>query len=213
MDGSESITNSSGNEGTEIIICVPDNEGFAENCASPIIIDTEGEGIDLSSAPNGVDFDIDGDGSPERLAWTRNRTDDAWLALDRNGNGSIDSGRELFGNFTPQPASSNPNGFIALAEYDRSPNGGNNDALIDARDAIFSSLRLWLDANRNGRSEAGEMFTLPSLGVAAFDLDYKEFKHRDSYGNWFRYRAKVYDEHGAQLGRWAWDVFLARVAE
>jgi len=214
MNGSFEVTRAGGgDENTEIIICVPDNEGFAENCASPIIIDTQGDGIDLSSAPNGIDFDIDGNGSSERLAWTRNRTNDAWLALDRNGNGRIDSGQELFGNFTPQAVSSSPNGFIALAEYDKSQNGGNNDALIDARDGIFSSLKLWLDTNRNGRSEAGEMFTLPSLEVTAFDLDYKEFKRRDHYGNWCRYRAKVYDARGAQLGRWAWDVFLARVAQ
>ena len=75
-------------------------------------------------------------------------------------------------------------------------------------DVIFSPLRLWQDSSRDGISEAGELFTLPSLGVSAIDLDYKEKKKRDGHGNWFRYRAKVYDLHGSQLGRWAWDVFL-----
>src|SRR3954469_23800842 len=158
---------------------------------SPIVIDLARDGYHFTSAEDGVLFDLDGDGVPERVAWTRAGSDDAFLALDRNNNGRIDDGTELFGNYTPVRAGSTvtaANGFEALKFLESPLNGpiGMVDGIIDARDPAWSRLLLWRDLNHNGISEPDELQSVAAAGLAAIDTDYKPRKKVDRFGNEFR---------------------------
>jgi hypothetical protein len=206
---------------TEVEVNAPDylcptGTGPGSNClthvcgpGSPIILDLSGKGFDLTSAANGVTFDISGDGTPIQMGWTAQGADNAFLALP-GADGLVHNGKELFGNFTLQPPSDHPNGFAALAVYDQPANGGNGDGVIDARDGIFASLRLWIDANHDGICQPEELHTLPSLGVNSLSLQYKEAEKKDQFGNVFRYRALVDPDNPSAMpvGRTAYDVFF-----
>lgn len=193
-----------------------DGSGFtgpyiSPDCPSPIIIDVGGRGFQLTSAENGVVFDIRGDGHPLQIAWTADGSQNAFLALDRNHNGRIDDGTELFGNFTAQAASPTPNGFLALAEFDKPENGGNGDGIIDERDDVFPHLMLWIDENHDGISQPTELHALPELGVLSVSLNYRLSWRTDTFGNLFRYRARANPasrNDQSDVGPWAYDVFL-----
>jgi len=192
--------------------CPPDTvcvDGLCSYC-TPILIDVDGNGFNMTNTAGGVEFDFDGDGERQRLPWTAAGSDDAWLVMDLNRNGLIDSGREMFGNLANQPklAGKERNGFIALAEFDKSARGGNGDRIISPKDHFFRSFRLWTDGNHNGISEATELRSLDHAGVDVVELEYKLSSRSDRHGNLFRYRAKVKNANGAQLGRWAWDVIF-----
>jgi hypothetical protein len=163
---------------------------------SPIILDVAGDGYKLTSVDDGVRFDLNADGNAELVAWTRADSDDEFLAMDRNGNGQIDDGSELFGNHTPAYADrsdlTTANGFEAL-KFLGSPSYGVAvpDGAISARDAAFSRLLLWRDANHNGISEPEELTSAASAGVVSISTDYKEKRRVDKFGNEFRQKGTV----------------------
>lgn len=173
--------------------CIPELpviEIPSENC--PVLLDLDQDGFHLSGASPAVVFDINADSVPNRIAWTRAGEDDAFLCMDRNHNGIIDNGSELFGYATPllsgEPAKI---GYVALAELDKPETGGNGDGRVDSRDMLFQDLCAWVDANRDGISQPGEIYSLDQVGVAYLDYAYRTTRLRDSYGNMFRYVSSV----------------------
>ena len=191
LDGALSATFTSADSPTPILLSLGDKKKFQ-----------------LTSAANGVMFDIDANGTKEQISWTTAATNDAFLVLDRNANGTVDNGSELFGDFTPQPASTTKNGFLALAEYDKVANGGNADGKIDSHDAVYANLRVWTDTNHNGVSEAGELATLASKNVLGIELKYHVEGKHDKFGNRFRYRSKVLTAKKSKVAKEAYDVIL-----
>lgn len=162
----------------------------------------------MTDAESGVNFDLDGDGLPERLGWTAADSDESFLALDRNGNAFIDSGAELFGDFTEQPPSQEPNGFLALAVFDRSDAGGDQDGVITPSDLVFDHLLLWRDNNHDGLSQPEELHSLADAGIISVSLDYRESHRRDAHGNEYRYFALVTRDDPGLSRLVAVDVFL-----
>jgi hypothetical protein len=123
-----------------------------EGVECPIVLDPFNEGFHLTDIANGVKFLTAPGGPAVQTSWTDPNWRNGWLALDRNGNGTIDNFTELFGNLTPQPPSSNPNGFLALAVFDDPKNGGNGNGFIDPGDAVYSHLWVWIDCRVLGLS-------------------------------------------------------------
>ncbi|MBI1766438.1 MAG: hypothetical protein HYR56_33950 [Acidobacteria bacterium] len=166
---------------------------------SPLVVDMDGDSFHYTDVAGGVRFDLTGDGRKFQVAWPTITSGDAWLVLDRNDNGTIDSGRELFGNFTAQVADvQTGNGFLALAEYDKPVYGGNGDGVINAQDEVFSFLQLWQDANHNGVSEPNELTYVTARNIVSIPLTYWEGTLTDQYGNRFSLKNNVTLSDGSQ---------------
>lgn len=157
---------------------------------SPIVVDLAGDGFALTSAGDGVRFQLR-PGTVGQWAWTKAGSDDAWLALDVDGDGSITTGAELFGNETEQDGSVGRDGFKALARYDLSAQGGDGDGQITPADTIWPRLRLWRDADHDGLSQPAELLTLDSVGIHALGLTASVSEYTDVNGNEFRLKAQI----------------------
>lgn len=143
-----------------------DFDGSRKVKVDPLILDLDNDGFDIESKKLGTYFDLNCDGFAERINWTRK---DAVLALDKDGNGLIDDGGEVFGDYhLLVDGSRAKNGFEALAQYDT-----NGDGIIDENDEIFDQLRLWVDENGDGVSDIGELRTLRDLHIKAINLNYE----------------------------------------
>lgn len=168
---------------------------------SPIMISFDGR-YDLTGLDDPVFFDVDADGDRDVVGWTPAASGVALLALDRNGNGTIDDGTELFGNYTPLANGDRAlNGFEALRESDR-----NGDAVINAMDAVWKDLLLWTDRNHDGRSDRGELMPVSGSVLSAIDLRYHWANRRDPHGNRFRYGSLAQLTGGSM--RPVYDVYL-----
>jgi hypothetical protein len=181
--------------------------GCGETC-SPIVINFGSNNYDLTGASDPVWFNMDGSG-PSLIGWTARDADEAFLWLDRNHNGRVTSGAELFGNFTPlkngQIAS---NGFEALKEYD-----DNNDGVIDANDAVWTQLMLWRDLNHDGISQPEEITPVAGSGLIRIELAYHWTGRRDQWGNTFRYESKAWIQkrNGSATPHPLYDIFFVHV--
>lgn len=171
-----------------ILLCLSAASAWGQ--CSPIVIDVNKDGILLGPAGRGVLFDVDADGAADPVQWVRIGGDEAFLALDRDGNGVIDDGSELFGVGTPLAEGGNaPNGFVGLAQYDQPALGGNDDGRISNADEVWPQLSLWLDSDADGVSTPGEMQSPASLGLTSFGTIPKVRRHIDEAGNSLPYWA------------------------
>ncbi len=181
------------------------------NWEDPLVLTLDGSPIRLTALSAGVSFDVDGDGVREPIAWTRAGSTAAFLVLDLDGDGAIATGAELFGMPVAAPRRHKPaageNSFTLLAAYDTPALGGNGDGMISAADAVFSRLRLWVDANHDGVSQPGELVPLAVAGIESIELSYRVTGRRDGHGNFFRSRGVVHLASGRRVP--IWDVFLA----
>ena len=145
----------------------------------PLTLDLDGDGIETTAIEglNSTLFDHNKDGIRTATGWVS--ADDGLLVLDRNGDGMINHGGELFGDNTLlKDGSLAANGFAALAEHDE-----NGDGKIDAQDAVFEQLKVWRDLNQDGVSQAEELFTLEQLGIQSLDLNHQAVNQRQSNDN------------------------------
>lgn len=164
----------------------------------------------LTDAANGIFFDINGDGRRERIGWTKAGSTVGFLVLDRNGNGTIDDGSELFGTATVKNNGLRArNGFDALIDLDGGPT--RTDGRIDPSDSAYFQMRVWYDLNHDGVSQQNELRTLTEEGITGIALAYTPLKRSDGHGNIYMFRGGAYaNEAGTEALKRIIDVNFAK---
>jgi hypothetical protein len=142
----------------------------------------------FTSVDDGVLFDLDADGSRDRVSWPEPASDVAFLAVDRNGDGRITSGKELFGRHTVRGAT---NGMNALMKLTAESSSGSVRGGINLDDPLFRTLLLWTDANHNGISEAAELRPAHQV-LSDIGLGFGRHHRKDRHGNESRSRGFVH---------------------
>jgi hypothetical protein len=182
---------------------------------SPILIDTAKNGFHFGDADHIVFFDLVGQGEVA-LQWVAGGEDDAFLAIDINGNGLVDNGGELFGIGTKLLLEGDqlaPNGFVALSQFDEPALGGNNDGYITNEDQVWGFLYLWLDWDADGVSTHQEMTHIEDSGLKRFETIPKEAERFDEHGNWLRYWASAHDLDVPSRKHKMIDVYFVRASQ
>ena len=145
----------------------------------PLVFDLGGDGITtVSLEESNAFFDLDNNGFAEKTSWVGAK--EGLLAYDKNGDGVINGGNELFGDRTLMKDGKTlaSSGFAALTEYD-----DNKDGKIDSNDVIYALLRIWQDADGDGIASAGELRRLVDLGIVSIGLSYSNTGVTDSANN------------------------------
>ncbi|MBP3220979.1 MAG: calcium-binding protein [Neisseriaceae bacterium] len=166
----------------------------AEQNYSPLVIDLNADGVGSYKLKNGVYFDLDNNGFKEKTAWAHYQ--DGLLALDLNGNGTIDNGAELFGNHTKlKDGTLATNGFDALAQYD-----DNGDGVINNKDKVWKNLLVWQDKVNDGMSQSDELTAISKTGITEINLGYKNSNVVDENGNKHAQQSTVVWKDGKTTG-------------
>jgi hypothetical protein len=142
---------------------------------SPIVLDLNGDGIQTLAASAGVQYDLGANGLIQQVGWVAPA--DGLLVMDRNGDGLINNGSELFGAGTAQAdgTGTTVNGYVAMAQED-----SNGDGVLNASDASFANLRVWVDGDSDGVTDSGELLTLAQAGVAEISLTHSASSEIDN---------------------------------
>lgn len=168
---------------------------------SPLIFSLDNNPIALTGLDDPVRFDINGDGILNTVGWTAPGPSQGFLAVNVNGNGRIDDGRELFGDSTSLPDGTRAsNGLAALAAFDT-----NFDQRVDSTDENWAQLLVWVDSDHDGQSAPSELFSPSDFDIRWLKYLPIESRHRDSNGNMLRYKAHLRQGHRIKS---YYDVFL-----